>query len=89
MCIVEVMGLKKKNLGLYLFFKVVLDVEEGKYARAVEVARKRDYAKVRSRKGVKGDVGLDVELSLGDEDNVLRICGLLVDLDDLDYCCDA
>ena len=89
MRIEEATGLKKKNPGSYSFLKAALDVEEGKHARAVEAARKRDYAKARSRKGVKGDAGLDAELSSGDEDNVPRIRGSLADLDDPDYRRDA
>ena len=89
MRIAEATGLKKKNPGSYSFLKAALDVEEGKHARALEAARKRDYAKARSRKGVKGDAGLDAELSSGDEDNVPRIRGSLADLDDPDYRRDA
>ena len=89
MRIAEATGLKKKNPGSYSFLKAALDVEEGKHARAVEAARKRDYAKARSRKGVKGDAGLDAELSSGDEDNAPRIRGSLADLDDPDYRRDA
>ena len=55
MRLAEATGLKKKNPGSYSFLKAALYVEDGKHARAVEAARKRDYAKALSRKGVKGD----------------------------------
>ena len=79
-------GLEKKNPGAHSFLKAALDVEEAKHSKLVDAARKRDYAKARKSKGVKGDAGLDATLSSGDdEDDVPRVRGSLADLDDPDY----
>lgn len=79
-------GLEKKNPGAYSFLKAALDVEEAKHSKLVDAARKRDYAKARKSKGVRGDAGLDATLSSGDDDDdVPRVRGSLADLDDPDY----
>ena len=85
MRVAEATNLKLKNLGKFQFLKAALDLEEEKYAKLVDAARKRDYAKARQQKGVRGDAGLDAELSSGDEDEAPRIRGSLADLDDPDY----
>ena len=85
MRVAETTNLKTKNIGKFQFLKAALDLEEEKYAKLVDAARKRDYAKARQQKGVRGDAGLDAELSSGDEDDVPRIRGSLADLDDPDY----
>ena len=69
-------GLAKKNPGRYSFLKAALEVEEAKHATKVEAARKKEYAKARSRKGVRGDAGLELDaLSSGEEDDVPRVRG--------------
>jgi len=78
-------GMKTKNPGSYSFLKAALDVEEAKHAKLVDAARKREYARERTKRGVRGDAGLDAELSDGDEDDVPQIRGSLEDLDDPDY----
>ena len=78
-------GMKTKNPGSYSFLKAALDVEEAKYAKLVDAAKKREYKLERSKRGVRGDAGLDAELSDGDEDDVPQIRGSLEDLDDPDY----
>ena len=78
-------GMQTKNPGSYSFLKAALDVEEAKYAKLVDAARKREYTRERSKRGVRGDAGLDAELSDGDEDDVPQIRGSLEDLDDPDY----
>lgn len=85
MRVAEATGLAKKNPGRYSFVKAALEVEEAKHAKKVEEARKAEYARARSRKGVRGDAGLDDALSSGDDEDKPVIRGSLEDLNDPDY----
>ena len=85
MRVAEATGMAKKNPGRYSFVKAALEVEEAKHAKKVEAARKAEYARARSRKGVRGDAGLDEALSSGEEEDAPAIRGSLEDLNDPDY----